>query len=226
MDACPEVAQLLAQRDGAKGTGGAATRPPLRADTNVIVGECVMNAWKNDTEQLKPSDIILDNGATMHVFGDNVYHVTDQYVGETVILTGLGGTRYSQLRGTVPAFDEVVLIPEAKFNILSLSRAEDEGCTVTYLNRAFQVTTPTGQRFDFVRRANLYVLQTPEHVLSVRGEEVTLTPEQLASVQRVGKLLAYVSASSLKDKIKTNGIAGSDVTVDMILRCMRSTAHP
>lgn len=116
---CDEFQQIMAERNAAKAK-------PKTADIHtIVVSEFALSAWKEGDEALDSHDVILDNGATMHIFGEDSPHVERSYLGETVVLTGLGGCKYSQLRGTVPGFGEVILIPKAKFNIISLPSASN-----------------------------------------------------------------------------------------------------
>lgn len=88
-----------------------------------------------DLDPKTGSEFLLDSGATCHVVNDRTYLSECKTLDNPVTLHGLGskhtategGVIYKQLGRTQLKFKDVLLIPEAKLNILSFWKMSDAG---------------------------------------------------------------------------------------------------
>jgi hypothetical protein len=94
---------------------------------------------------LHPTDVLLDNQATIHLFYNDDLLSALRKAEKEVYVRGVGGRVQAAMMGDFGSLGEVYHCPESPVNVLSFSMVRDKYVvSYSYENDAFSVATPGG----------------------------------------------------------------------------------
>ena len=140
--------------------------------------------------------VVVDSGATIHLFGQREHFQTLRDVSQTLsavggdglTVTGIGTvhllTPHPDGTTTTLILNNVYYVPESSFNLLSVGQAEDSGIYTNFRERT--LTNADGQVVATMNRTSgEYVLQdaraihAPEHAHAVNRTSIRLAAKRL-----------------------------------------------
>ncbi|KNZ61582.1 hypothetical protein VP01_1383g15 [Puccinia sorghi] len=184
-------------------------------------------------ESGNPKDrLILDSGASAHIFNDEKFFQTLETGNFDVIKTGkVGATLPIKGRGTVSltwkgisiTLDNCLYVPDIVINLVSAGELDSKGCSLTAKNSVFTVSKD--DRIVFTGKVNngLYSINNPDSVggkvkhsalLSSENDTLKEIHEKFghASISRLERFIDKTIAKSEKDKFECKSCILSKIT--------------
>lgn len=198
----------------------------LQSNSDVILSHGVAFSLNDRESPVSPWYVLLDNQATVSVFGNSSLLSNIRPAPSDVEVAGVGGSLTASLVGDFPPFGTVYFHPRSIANILCFSDVADLH-HVTYTDGEYRVTVRGySEPFIFRRKDKLHVMDCRDvpasksshflfPVMTVEGNEVAFTKvevEKAKEARRLATILGFPSLKQFTHALNTGSIIGSDVT--------------